>query len=111
MSESHAPLFSNPHSLAKYESRMRKIFSLAIPEKSYRIILYGSRARGDDRDGSDVDFAISGESITDGDLSHVREFWEESTIPINLDLVDLGKIDDKLTSRIKAEGVTLWIQS
>ena len=80
-------------------------------EKSYRIILYGSRARGDDRDGSDIDLAISGESITDGDLIHVREFWEESTIPLNLDLVDLGKIDDKLTSRIKAEGVNLWIQS
>ena len=88
-----------------------EIFSLAIPEKAYRLILYGSRARGDERDGSDIDLAISGGSITDGDLSYVREFWEESTIPLNLDLVNLGEIDDKLTSRIKAEGVTLWIQS
>ena len=111
MSESNTPLSRNSHSLAKYESRMRKIFSLAIPDKSYRISLYGSRARGDDRDGSDVDLAISGESITDGDLSHVRGFCEESTITLNLDLVYLGKIDDKLTSRIKAEGVTLWMQS
>jgi predicted nucleotidyltransferase len=52
-----------------------------VPAKKFEVYLFGSRARGDEEEGSDADLAISGEEIDRSDLSLIREQWEYSTIP------------------------------
>ena len=63
--------------------------------------LFGSRARSDEFDGSDVDIAIQGNKITAVDLSLICEQWEYSTIPLQLDLVNINEIGSSLSQKIK----------
>jgi predicted nucleotidyltransferase len=72
------------------------------------VYLFGSRARGQEENGSDADLAISGEQINRADLSLIREQWEYSTIPVMLDLVDTKDIGSALSAQIEEEKVLLW---
>lgn len=87
---------------------MIEVFSRAVPAKKFDVYLFGSRARGDEEEGSDADLAISGEEIDRFDLSLIREQWEYSTIPLMLDLVDLKDINSALSDQIEKEKVLLW---
>jgi predicted nucleotidyltransferase len=87
---------------------MIDVFARAVPDKKFEVFLFGSRARRDEREGSDADLAISGEEIDRSDLSLIREQREYSTIPVMLDLVDLKDINSALTEQIEKEKVLLW---
>jgi predicted nucleotidyltransferase len=97
-----------PGTLARYQDQIIDVFARAVPAKKFEVYLFGSRARGDEEEGSDADFAISGEGIDRCDLSLIREQWEYSTIPMMLDLVDLKDINSVLTKQIEKEKVLLW---
>ena len=97
-----------PGTLARYQDQMIDVFSRAVPAKKFEVFLFGSRARGDEREGSDANLAISGEGVDRCDLSLIREQWEDSTIPMMLDLVDLKDINYALTEQIEKEKVLLW---
>ena len=84
------------------------MFSRTGPNKIFSVYLFGSRARGEEENGSDADIAISGEQINRADLSLIREQWEYSTIPLMLDLVDTKDIGSALSSQIEKEKVLLW---
>ena len=87
---------------------MIDVFARAVPNKVFSVYLFGSRARGDEEEGSDVDLAISGTEIDRSDLSLIREQWEYSTIPVMFDLVDLKDINSALSEQIEKEKVLLW---
>lgn len=87
---------------------MIEVFSRAVPAKKFEVFLFGSRARGDEEEGSDADLAISGTEIDRFDLSLIREQWEYSTIPVMLDLVDFKDINSALSEQIEKEKVLLW---
>ena len=87
---------------------MIEVFSRAVPNKVFSVYLFGSRARGEEENGSDADLAIAGEQIDRSDLSLIREQWEYSTIPMMLDLVDLKDINSTLGEQIEKEKVLLW---
>ena len=97
--------------LANHQEEIIDVFSRAVPAKKFEVYLFGSRARGDEEEGSDADLAISGEEIDRCDLSLIREQWEYSTIPMMLDLVDLKDINSALTEQIEKEKVLLWISN
>jgi predicted nucleotidyltransferase len=97
-----------PGTLARYQDQMIDMFARAVPAKKFQVYLFGSRARGDEEEGSDADIAISGKEIDRSDLSLIREQWEYSTIPMMLDLVDLKDINSALTEQIEREKVLLW---
>jgi len=97
-----------PGTLANYQDEIIYVFSRAVPNKGFSVYLFGSRARGDEQEGSDADLAISGEGIDRCDLSLIRDQWEYSTIPMMLDLVDLKDINSALTEQIEKEKVLLW---
>ena len=90
---------------------MFDVFSRAVPAKKFEVFLFGSRARGEEEEGSDADLAISGEGIDRCDLSLIRDQWEYSTIPMMLDLVDLKDINSALSEQIEKEKVLLWISN
>ena len=87
---------------------MIDVFARAVPAKKFQVFLFGSRARGDEEEGSDADLAISGEEIDRSDLSLIREQWEYSTIPMMPDLVDLQDINSALYEQVEKEKVLLW---
>ena len=97
-----------PGTLARYQDQIIDVFARAVPNKAFSVYLFGSRARGDEEEGSDADLAISGTEIDRSDLSLIREQWEYSTIPMMLDLVDLQDINSALSEQIEKAKVLLW---
>ena len=97
-----------PGTLARYQDQIIEVFARAVPAKKFEVYLFGSRARGDEQEGSDADLAISGSDIDRCDLSLIRDQWEYSTIPMMLDLVDLKDINSALYEQIEKEKVPLW---
>lgn len=49
-------------------------------------ILYGSRAKGHYRPGSDIDLSLVGSALTLDDLSRIAGAFDESSIPYQVDL-------------------------
>ncbi|HGY56954.1 MAG TPA: nucleotidyltransferase domain-containing protein [Caldithrix abyssi] len=93
---------------AGYRDRIIKIIREIIPDPQLKIILYGSRARGDAHATSDFDIAIDlSEKIPARFISRIKEKLENSDIPYKVDIVDLNGISEELKQRIIREG-KLW---
>lgn len=70
-----------------------------------RVILFGSRARGDYQRASDIDLAVEGGRITD----FILEVKETTSTLLNFDIVDLEKTaPGKFRDSIKKEGIILY---
>ncbi len=90
----------------KPEYRRRIIEILASNPRVERVVLFGSRARGDARPASDVDLALYGKDLTLADLAALQAELEETDIPQRIDLVLAEAIDNpSLRDRIETEGV------
>lgn len=75
------------------------------------VYLFGSWARGTQRNTSDIDVAIeSAEPLPRALLASLREALEESTIPNRVDVVDLAETDAVFRDGARREGI-LWIGS
>lgn len=71
------------------------------------IIIFGSRARGDYREFSDIDIAIKG-NLSKLELALIRDHLEESKIAYVTDVVEYNKIvDKKFKEEIDREGIVL----
>lgn len=62
-----------------YLAELRQIFE-SIPQIE-AVVLYGSRARGDYRDRSDIDLSLQGDALTDHHLALFNDRYEASRIP------------------------------
>lgn len=70
-----------------------------------QVILFGSRARGDHRERSDIDLAIRGGNTAEFALSADDEIY---TL-LMLDIVELDKpVQEELLTEIRRDGVTLY---
>ena len=69
-----------------------------------RVILFGSRARGDARPDSDIDLAFEHGSSDSQWAEFVNEMAEEAPTLLSLDLVDLARIDPSLRVWIERQG-------
>jgi predicted nucleotidyltransferase len=84
---------------------LEQIITLAKECKIEKIILFGSRARGDFKQASDIDLAVSG-----GDVARFTADIEEkvSTL-LFFDIVDLGaSVQQALLDSITQEGKILY---
>jgi predicted nucleotidyltransferase len=71
-----------------------------------RLLLFGSRARGDGGDRSDIDLALKAAQVLPADvLAEAREVLEESLLPFRADLVDYQATSPALRAAIDAEGI------
>ncbi|NMB38126.1 MAG: nucleotidyltransferase domain-containing protein [Firmicutes bacterium] len=75
-----------------------------------KALIFGSRAKGTHKAGSDVDIAIVGESITFDIISKVRFLLEEeSPMPYFFDIVDYTHLEHlELKEHIDRVGKTIW---
>ncbi len=75
--------------------------------RAVEIYLFGSRAREEAREGSDVDLAFLSEEPLSKDLALIREILEESLLPYKVDLVEIRQAP-YLKEIVKKEGIK-WI--
>lgn len=74
-----------------------------------KVILFGSRARGDERERSDIDIAVVGEDITDREWTDIWTYVdEEAPTLLCIDLVRWKEASDQIRESIKREGVPLY---
>ena len=75
-----------------------------------RVIIFGSRALGNAKPGSDVDLAFSGKNVTSHLVSLIQGYLEEETIlPYFFDCIHLESIQNKeLLTHISDHGKVLY---
>ena len=79
----------------------------AFPEVG-EVILFGSRATGNYKNGSDIDLAIKG-SITHTTLNKISLKLDELFLPYTIDLVVFNDIDNPdLLDSIRSEGIPFY---
>ncbi len=57
-------------------------------------ILFGSRAKGNYRNGSDVDIALKGENLTLTDVLHIDNQLDDTYLPYTFDIILYHHIND-----------------
>lgn len=73
------------------------------------VILYGSRAKGNFRYGSDIDLTIKGEDLTLSQLLKIENELDDLLLPYKIDLSLLEKIKDAdLLDHIRRVGIVFY---
>lgn len=71
--------------------------------KDYKLYIFGSRAKNKAKQYSDIDIAIESNELT-GEIKSKLEFiFENSTIPYEVDIVDLNRISSSFKELIKKD--------
>lgn len=73
-----------------------------------RIILYGSRARGDAAERSDIDLAIDAPDISERKWFAIEDAVEKTDTLLKIDCILLQKAPDKLKENITRDGKVLY---
>ena len=86
---------------------LQEIVQLAKENCIEKVILFGSRARGDFKERSDIDLAFHGGNST----NFILDVDELTSTLLEYDIVDLDKpVRKELLESIKSEGVVLYEQ-
>lgn len=73
------------------------------------VILYGSRARGDNSNGSDIDFTLIGDKLTTDKLFKIADAIDDLLLPYYVDLSILKNIKNQaLIESIKTDGKVFY---
>jgi predicted nucleotidyltransferase len=71
--------------------------------------IFGSRAIGNYKRGSDIDIAIIGNNITFGTVLRLKNYLEDSTLPYFVDILDYKSIkNQELKKHIDEKGIELY---
>lgn len=74
--------------------------------------LFGSRAMGNFKNGSDIDIAILGDAISLSVILKLKNDFEESSLPYFVDIVNYNSISNpELKRHIDQNGITLYVKS
>jgi uncharacterized protein len=73
-------------------ARVNAVF--AAHPKVEQVLVYGSRAKGNFRHGSDIDLTITGEDVTLFELMKIETELDDLLLPYKIDLSLLHKISD-----------------
>jgi len=83
-----------------------KIFSNKRIEK---VFLFGSRAKGNFRPGSDIDLAVSGNNLSLNDILDLSIELDTLELPYKFDIILLKKVKEKaLLEHINRLGIVLF---
>lgn len=73
-----------------------------------RVILFGSRARGDHDERSDIDLAVSCPNITASQWLEIWDYIDDAPTLYSIDIVQFEKVNIKLQENIRKEGLVLY---
>lgn len=83
---------------------IEEIRTAAVQNNISKVILFGSRARGDYKKTSDIDLAVTG-----GNTALFAADMEETNTLLTFDIVDMDKpVQPELLQSIEREGITLY---
>ena len=92
-----------PHTI----SAIQRVF--ARHPRVERAVLYGSRAKGNYRPGSDIDLTLFGESLTYADLCRIETEIDDLLLPYTLDLSLYAQIENAdLREHIRRVGLVFY---
>jgi uncharacterized protein len=87
---------------------LRRMVLKALGDHDAAVWLFGSCVRGEVRRHSDIDVAIlPRDDLPGGFFGELEADIEESTIPYDVDLVDLRHADPALVEEVRREGI-IW---
>jgi predicted nucleotidyltransferase len=85
-----------------------KIIRRYLPGEEFEIVLFGSWARGDAQETSDIDLGLVGpESVDDMMLLRIKDEIEAIPTLRRIDVVDLSKTDDSFRQEVLSYAQTL----
>jgi predicted nucleotidyltransferase len=88
-------------------ARIKAVFA-ACPEIE-RVVLYGSRAKGTQRNGSDIDLTIEGEAVSPSQLLRLENALDDLLLPYKMDISLLRQIDNPdLLAHIQRVGLVFY---
>lgn len=92
------------------DSTIRKIRAILKKyEQVDQAILYGSRAKGNFKDGSDIDLTLRGEGLTLNVLYRILDDIDDLLLPYTIDLSILNDIEDPdVLEHIRRVGVSFY---
>ncbi|KAB2952962.1 nucleotidyltransferase domain-containing protein [Heliorestis acidaminivorans] len=74
-----------------------------------RVVLYGSRAKGNYRNGSDIDLTLLGKKLDIRELNRISLELDELYLPYDIDLSIFEKIENQdLVEHIQRIGITIY---
>ena len=79
--------------------------------KVEEVWLFGSRAMGRHREGSDLDLCLFGEAITHLDRLQLMHAIDELLLPWPVDLALLHEMPDELLAHLSRVGRCLWCRT
>lgn len=92
--------------MERYKKILLEIIHKELPD--CKVYLFGSRARGDNYPGSDIDLGLDAGKVIDISLiGKLLGIIEETNIPLYVDLVDLNSADDDFREKVISKGI-LW---
>lgn len=94
-----------PHPAPLPPSVRPLVARLAAEPGVRRVVLFGSRARGDAADRADVDLALDAPDLAQSAWVRLRAEADEARTLYDVDLVRLDRVPPPLRERIDAEGV------
>lgn len=75
------------------------------------VLIFGSRSKGNFRQGSDIDLAIKGRQLTYDDFLTLQVRIEDLNLPYKVDLIDYDKIGDpEFRSHVDRVGKTFYFR-
>lgn len=82
---------------------------LAAEPQVQTAILYGSRAKGTHRNGSDIDLAITGDGLASDTLGRIRLALDEGPLPYRFDVAILEQLKHPpLLDHIRRVGIPIY---
>lgn len=91
----------------RYQKELIAIIQKVIP--NCKMYLFGSRARNTHHSGADIDIALdAGEPILLETLLSIYKEIDQTTIPLEVDLVDMQNSSDEMRSQIQSEKIK-WV--
>lgn len=77
--------------------------------KIEKVLLYGSRAKGNYKRGSDIDLTLVGENINMQDINRIYLELDELYLPYSFDLSVFGRIENEdLVDHINRVGIIIY---
>lgn len=88
--------------------KLKETFLRILQDEDVKVVLFGSRARGDFVNTSDVDIGIiAGKRVDRKKLILLREYIEELNIPYKVEIVDFAAVPEKFKQAALKEAV-VW---
>ncbi len=77
------------------QDQLKKISdTLKSNKKIKRALIFGSRAKGINKEGSDIDICVEAEGLSLSELNSIRINLDELMLPYKIDLIDINSVSN-----------------